>query len=152
MGRTKVRIQRGENGIVMLVDHGYKQNEEDTETHKELLVFEDPDNCGDDSTEAFQAMVWSLKENLGYGTWDKYAERNLHLIERPGDDFSSPIQDDEYLKSLADNAYSFLAALHGQKQAFKQEKEKFPDIFNKDYGMTKQKLDKILKILFTDDE
>ena len=150
MGRTKIKIQRGENGIVMLVDHGYKQNEEDTETFKELLVFEDPDNCGEDSTEAFQAMVWQLKENLGYGSWDKYSERNLHLVERPGDDCSSPIQDDEYLKSLADNAYAFLSSLYGQKQVFKQAKQKFPDIFDKDYGMTKQKLDKILAILFAD--
>lgn len=150
MGRTKIKIQRGENGIVMLVDHGYKENEEDTETKKELLVFEDPDDFDGNSTEAFQAAVGALQENLGYGSWDKYSERNLHFVERPGTDYQSPLQDEEYLKELVQNAYWFLLSLSNQKAAFKQAKQKFPDVCDEKYGLTKVKLDKILNILFKD--
>ena len=96
-------------------------------------------------------MVWSLMENLGYGSWDKYSERNLHLVERPGNEYQTPIQDDEYHGSLVQNAYWFLSALQNQKTAFKQAKTKYPDVCDTEYGLTKTKLDKILKILFGDE-
>jgi hypothetical protein len=148
MGRTKVRIQRGDNGIVMLVDHGYKNNEEDTENFKELFVFEDV--AGEDSTKAFQDMTWSLLEILGYGGGGKYSTRNFYIFERPGRDCSTPIEDTKYLNLILENAYSFLSAIHDQREVYKKYKKKFPDVYDS-FGLTKVKLDKILKILFDDE-
>jgi hypothetical protein len=134
---TKLKIQTANNGLILIIDQGFKDEEES----KEVLVFEDGDFG--DKNKAIKSLLYKILESLG-SNGGKYADRNLRIIDIPGRDFSGLIEDKDYILSLQEDAYAFLMAIKNQKEAYKNEKKKFP----KDkWDMFSGKLDQILKIL-----
>lgn len=153
---TKIKIQKANNGLVLFIDHGYKNDPEDSENAKELIVFEERmDTHSPSDTKAENSVLkdlfYQLKDSLGFSASNKHSDRILTIREVPGEDHTSVIDDADYLGEIVYDAERLLRALSSQLDAHKSAKKNFPWKKISYSSLNEKKLARILKILKEDD-